>query len=147
MSSSTGLIQRCAACRKQGIYYRKKGSECNHKEALWAVKFRVGNKQILKKIVEISEKIQGLDDGAYKDFVKALHDQGVTALDEEHDKNAVFNEIQAYVLHDHTFDENVEKLEAELRPFCEKDARSRESFYKSGVGKKIKYAIVKVMDL
>ncbi len=29
---------------------------------------------------------------------------------------------------------------------CEKDARLREKYYKTGVGKKIKYAIIKVMD-
>src|SRR4051812_19882996 len=45
-----GLIRRCSICRKEGGRYSSQGLECNHKEAIWAIKFLVGGKQIFKTL-------------------------------------------------------------------------------------------------
>ncbi len=45
-----GLIRRCPVCRKQGYRYSSQGLECKHKEAVWAIKFLVGGKQIFKTL-------------------------------------------------------------------------------------------------
>ena len=37
-------------CKRNGARYSAKGLDCDHKEARWAVKYRVGGKQILKTI-------------------------------------------------------------------------------------------------
>jgi integrase len=45
-----GLIRRCSVCRKEGARYSAQGLECKHKEAVWAIKFLVGGKQIFKTL-------------------------------------------------------------------------------------------------
>lgn len=45
-----GLIRRCSVCRKEGGRYSSQGLGCNHKEAIWAIKFLVGGKQIFKTL-------------------------------------------------------------------------------------------------
>ena len=45
-----GLIRRCSVCRKNGNRYSGQGLECKHKEAVWAIKFLVGGKQIFRTL-------------------------------------------------------------------------------------------------
>src|SRR3989338_6402982 len=45
-----GLIRRCSACRRGKVRYSAKTIECDHKEAVWGIKFRVGSKQVFKTI-------------------------------------------------------------------------------------------------
>jgi integrase len=45
-----GLIRRCSACRRGKVRYSAKTIECDHKEAVWGIKYRVGSKQIFKTI-------------------------------------------------------------------------------------------------
>ncbi len=45
-----GLIRRCSACRRSKVRYSGKTISCDHKEATWGIKYRIGGKQVFKKI-------------------------------------------------------------------------------------------------
>ncbi len=45
-----GLIRRCSACRRGKVRYSAKAIECDHREAVWGIKYRVGSRQIFKTI-------------------------------------------------------------------------------------------------